>query len=274
MPKVLISDSIDQIAEKILKSNNMQVDTITDLSSDTLKKIISLETATKKNVIVMNTPGGNTNATAEHTLSLLFSLVRSIPLANLSTHKGLWEKKKFKGNEIKGKMIGIVGFGNVGKRFAEMCFGLGLKIKIYSKYFDSIKEEYQNYESVNLNYLIQESDIVSFHCKPNKDNKPLINFEMLKSMKKNALIINTARGNLIDENDLKTALEEDLIKGAAFDVFSSEPATENVLFNVPNLILTPHIAASTVEAQIVVAEQIAKQISEYFNNGKVVNAVN
>ena len=97
---------------------------------------------------------------------------------------------------------------------------------------------------------------------------------MLKSMKKNALIINTARGNLIDENDLKTALEEDLIKGAAFDVFSSEPATENVLFNVPNLILTPHIAASTVEAQIVVAEQIAKQISEYFNNGKVVNVVN
>ena len=97
---------------------------------------------------------------------------------------------------------------------------------------------------------------------------------MLKSMKKNALIINTARGNLIDENDLKTALEEGLIKGAAFDVFSSEPATESVLFNVPSLILTPHIAASTVEAQIVVAEQIAKQISEYFNNGKVINAVN
>ena len=222
----------------------------------------------------MNTPGGNTNATAEHVFSLLLTLYRNITEANKSTHEGLWEKKKFKGNEIKGKMIGIVGFGNVGKRFAEMCFGLGLKIKIYSKYFDSIKEEYQNYESVNLNYLIQESDIVSFHCKPNKDNKPLINFEMLKSMKKNALIINTARGNLIDENDLKIALEEGLIKGAAFDVFSSEPATENVLFNVPNLILTPHIAASTVEAQIVVAEQIAKQISEYFNNGKVVNAVN
>ena len=161
-----------------------------------------------KNVIVMNTPGGNTNATAEHTLSLLFSLARSIPLANSSTHKGLWEKKKFKGNEIKGKTVGIIGFGNVGKRFAEMCFGLGLKIKINSKHFDSIENKYKSYESVDLFSLIQESDIISFHCKPNKDNKPLINFEMLKSMKKNALIINTARGNLIDENDLKIALEE------------------------------------------------------------------
>ena len=312
MPKVLISDSIDKIAAKILESNNIQVDITTDLSSDKLKEIISkydglivrsstkatkdiieaghnlkiigragagvdnidLETANKKNVIVMNTPGGNTNATAEHTLSLLFSLARSIPSANSSTHEGLWEKKKFKGNEIKGKTIGIIGFGNVGKRFAEMCFGLGLKIKIHSKHLDSIKNEYKNYESVDLTSLIQESDIVSFHCKPSKDNKPLINFEMLKLMKKNALIINTARGNLVDENDLKTALEEGLIKGAAFDVFSSEPATESVLFNVPNLILTPHIAASTVEAQIIVAEQIAKQISEYFNNGKVINAVN
>ena len=311
MSKVLISDSIDNIAEKILKSNSIDVDIITDLSSDKLKEIISkydglivrsatkateeiiksghnlkiigragagvdnidLEAANKKNVIVMNTPGGNTNATAEHTLSLLLSLVRSIPLANSSTHKGLWEKKKFKGNEIKGKIIGIVGFGNVGKRFAEICFGLGLKIKIYSKYFDSIKEEHKNYESVDLKNLIQESDIVSFHCKANKNSKPLINFEMLKSMKKNSLIINTARGNLINENDLKTVLEEGYIKGAAFDVFSSEPATENVLFNVPNLILTPHIAASTVEAQIVVAEQIAEQISEYFNSGKVINAV-
>ena len=264
MPKVLISDSIDKIAAKILESNNIQVDTITDLSSDKLKEIISkydglivrsttkatkdiieaghnlkiigragagvdnidLETANKKNVIVMNTPGGNTNATAEHTLSLLFSLARSIPLANSSTHEGLWEKKKFKGSEIKGKTVGIIGFGNVGKRFAEMCFGLGLKIKIHSKHLDSIKNEYKNYESVDLTSLIQESDIVSFHCKPNKNNKPLINFEMLKSMKKNALIINTARGSLIDENDLKTALEEGLIKGAAFDVFSSEPATE------------------------------------------------
>ena len=311
MSKVLISDSIDKIAEKILKSNNIDVDTITDLSSDKLKEIISkydglivrsatkateeiigaahnlkiigragagvdnidLEAANKKNVIVMNTPGGNTNATAEHTLSLLLSLARSIPLANSSTHKGLWEKKKFKGNEIKGKIIGIIGFGNVGQRFAEMCLGLGLKIKIYSKYFDSIKEEYKNYESVDLNNLIQESDFVSFHCKANKNNKPLIDFEMLKSMKKNTLILNTARGNLVNENDLKTALEEGYIKGAAFDVFSSEPATKSVLFNVPNLILTPHIAASTVEAQIVVAEQIAKQISEYFNSGKVINAV-
>ena len=311
MPKVLISDSIDKIAVKILESNNIQVDTITDLSSDKLKEIISqydglivrsatkatkdiieaghnikiigragagvdnidLETANKKNVIVMNTPGGNTNATAEHTLSLLFSLVRSIPLANSSTHKGLWEKKKFKGLELKGKKIGLIGFGNVAQRVAEIAKGLDMEVFVFSKSFESRKDSFSNIKSLTLNEILSFCDIISFHCKPPKDGNPIISLSELKKMKKNSVIINTARGNLVNEVDLKTALKESIIKGAALDVYSVEPAENNVLFGVNNLILTPHIAASTEEAQLIVAKQIAEQISEFFNTGKISNSV-
>ena len=303
---------MDSIAEQILISNNIKVDVITNLNSNQLKNIINkydgvivrsatkinkeiidsgknlkiigragagvenidVDTANKKNIIVMNTPGGNANATAEHTMALLFSLSRSIPEANYSTHKGLWEKKKYKGNELKGKEVGIIGFGNVGKRFAEMCFVLGLKVNIYSKYFESIKNEFKQYYSLDLINLIKTSDIISFHCKPNKDNSSIIDLEKIKLMKKNVLIINTARGNLINENNLKYALEKNLIKGAAIDVFSNEPAKQNILFNTPNIILTPHIAASTIESQLIVAEKIAKQVSDYFNLGKIINSVN
>ena len=312
MPKVLISDSMDEIAVKVLKSNNIDVEVITSFTPEELQKNIDkydglivrsatkvtkdiiesaknlkiigragagvdnidVETAKDKNIIVMNTPGGNTNATAEHAMALLFSLSRFITDANTSTHKGLWEKKKFKGNELKDKYIGIVGFGNVGKRFAEMCFALGLKINIYSKYFETIKNDYKNYNSLNLNDLIKKSDFISFHCKPNKNNQPLISLKEIEMMKKSVLLINTARGNLIDEQDLKISLEKGLIKGAALDVFSEEPAKESILFNTPNLILTPHIAASTAEAQIIVAEKIANQFSDYFNSGKIINEVN
>ncbi len=204
MPKVLISDAMDSIAEKILLSNNIEVDVITDFSIEDLianisiydglivrsatkvtKEIIEkaknlkiigragagvdnidLLSAKEKNIIVMNTPGGNTNATAEHTLALLLSLSRKIVNANVSTHKGEWAKKKFKGNEIRGKTLGIIGFGNVGKRFAEICHALGLKILIVSKYFDRIKDDFPEYISSHLNNALKNADIISFHCKP------------------------------------------------------------------------------------------------------------
>ena len=221
----------------------------------------------------MNTPGGNTNATAEHTLSLLLSLYRSIPDASYGTHQGLWEKKKFKGLELKGKTLGIMGFGNVGARFAEMAFALGINVTVCSESFPSRQKDFPNFASIDLSELISNSDIISFHCKLPKDGKAIISMSQLKLMKKNSVIINTARGGLVDENDLKKALEEGIIRGAALDVFSNEPAKNNVLFDAPNLILTPHIAASTVEAQLVVAEQIAEQISDYFNKGEVKNSV-
>ena len=311
MPKILISDALSNLANEVFERNNIEVDTQTDLTPSELKDIINqydglvvrsatkatdeiisagsklkiigragagvdnidLNSAKKNNVIVMNTPGGNTNATAEHTLSLLLSLFRSIPDASYGTHQGLWEKKKFKGLELKGKTLGIIGFGNVGARFAEMAFALGINVTVCSESFPSRQKDFPNFVSIDLSELISNSDIISFHCKPPKDGKAIISMSQLKLMKKNSVIINTARGGLVDENDLKKALEEGIIRGAALDVFSNEPAKSNVLFDTPNLILTPHIAASTVEAQLVVAEQIAEQISDYFNKGEVKNSV-
>jgi len=311
MPKVLISDAMDSIAEKILVSNNIDVDVKTDFTVDELIEKISLydglivRSATKvtkeiidnaknlkiigragagvdnidlvsakeKNIVVMNTPGGNTNATAEHTLALLLSLSRNISKADTSTHKGEWAKKKLKGNEIKGKTIGIIGFGNVGKRFAEMCYALGLKVLIVSSSFNNIKDQYPNYCSSDLNTVLKEADIVSFHCRPNSDGSSIIKAKELGLMKTNALIINTARGNLVSEIDLCKVIKDKKIGGVALDVFETEPAINNDLFGLENILLTPHIAASTSEAQIIVAEMVANQFVDYFLNNKVNNAV-
>ena len=311
MPKVLISDAMDKIAEQILVSNNIDVDVKTDFTIQELmmnihlydglivrsatkvtKEIIEkaknlkiigragagvdnidLISAKEKNIIVMNTPGGNTNATAEHTLALLLSLVRKIPKADATTHKGEWAKKKLKGNEIKGKKIGIIGFGNVGKRFSEICNALGLKILIVSKSFNDVKYQYPDYLHSDLNTVLKEADILSFHCKPNADGSSIINKKELSSMKSTAVIINTARGNLVSEIDLYEAIRDKKISGAAIDVFETEPAVNNNLFGQENVILTPHIAASTSEAQVIVAEMVANQFVDYFLTNRVTNAV-
>ena len=311
MPKVLISDAMDDIAEKILLSNNIEVDVITNFTPDELnqniisydglivrsatkvnKEVIEnaknlkvvgragagvdnidINAAKQKNIIVMNTPGGNTNATAEHTLALLLSLSRKISKADITTHKGEWAKKSLKGNEIKGKTIGIIGFGNVGKRFAQMCNALGLKVLIYSKTFDSIRNEFPDYISCDLNKILKEADIISFHCKPNPDGSSIISAKEINIMKKNVLIINTARGNLVSEVDLKDAIKNNTIGGVALDVFEEEPAKNNILFGLDNVLLTPHIAASTAEAQIIVAEMIANQFVDFFLKNKVSNSV-
>ena len=311
MPKVLISDAMDDIAEKILLSNNIKVDVITNFTPDELNQNINsydglivrsatqvnkelienaknlkvvgragagvdnidIKAAKQKNIIVMNTPGGNTNATAEHTLALLLSLSRKISKADITTHKGEWAKKSLKGNEIKGKTIGIIGFGNVGKRFAQMCNALGLKVLIYSKTFDTIRNEFPDYVSCDLNKILKEADIISFHCKPNPDGSSIISAKEINIMKKNVLIINTARGNLVSEIDLKDAIKNNTIGGVALDVFEEEPAKNNILFGLDNVLLTPHIAASTVEAQIIVAEMIANQFVDFFLKNKVSNSV-
>ena len=311
MPKVLISDAMDDIAEKILLSNNIEVDVITNFTPDELNRNINsydglivrsatkvnkevienaknlkvvgragagvdnidIKAAKQKNIIVMNTPGGNTNATAEHTLALLLSLSRKISKADTTTHKGEWAKKSLKGNEIKGKTIGIIGFGNVGKRFAQMCNALGLKVLIYSKTFDAIRNEFPDYISCDLNKILKEADIISFHCKPNPDGSSIISAKEINIMKKNVLIINTARGNLVSEIDLKDAIKNNTIGGVALDVYEKEPAKNNILFGLENVLLTPHIAASTAEAQIIVAEMIANQFVDFFLKNKISNSV-
>ena len=221
----------------------------------------------------MNTPGGNANATAEHAFALIMSVLRKIPFANETTHKGQWEKKNIKGNELSKKTLGIIGFGNVGVRLSHLVKGFDMKILVYSKSLESRKNDYPHVENSSLEDLISKSDIISFHCKAAADGKPILSKEHFKKMKPTAYIINAARGNIVDENDLNDALNGNLIAGAAVDVFSKEPAKENVLFNNPKVILTPHIAASTSEASIVVAEMVANQISDFLLSGKKLNTV-
>jgi len=311
MPKVLISDSISSVAQNIFEKKNISVDVKTSLSEEEIIKIIpeydgmvvrsatkvtkniilaaknlkvigragagvdniDVTTAKEKNMIVMNTPGGNANATAEHAFALIMSLLRKIPFANDTTHKGQWEKKNIKGTELSKKTLGIVGFGNVGVRLSYLVKGFEMKILVNSKSLESRKKDFPHVNNVNFDELISNSDIISFHCKEAVDGKPLITKEHYKKMKSTTYIINAARGNIVDEKDLSDALNENLIAGAAVDVFSKEPAKENILFNNPKVILTPHLAASTTEASIVVAEMVANQISDFLLDGIKINTV-
>jgi len=311
MPKVLISDLMSDVAQKILEKNNILVDVKTGLSEEEIIKIIpdydgmivrsatkvtkniisaaknlkaigragagvdniDLTFAKEKNMIVMNTPGGNANATAEHAFALIMSVLRKIPFENDTTHKAQWEKKNIKGTELSKKTLGIIGFGNVGVRLSNLVKGFDMEILVNSKSLESRKKDYPHVKNVSFEELISKSDIISFHCKSASDGKPLINKEHYKKMKPTAHLINAARGNIIDEKDLNDALNENLIAGAAVDVFSKEPAKENILFNNPKVILTPHIAASTTEASIVVAEMVANQISDFLLNGVKKNTV-
>ena len=300
---------MSSVAQKIFEKKNISVDVKTGLSEEEIIKIIpeydgmvvrsatkvtkniilaaknlkvigragagvdniDVTTAKEKNMIVMNTPGGNANATAEHAFALIMSLLRKIPFANDTTHKGQWEKKNIKGTELSKKTLGIVGFGNVGVRLSYLVKGFEMKILVNSKSLESRKKDFPHVNNVNFDELISNSDIISFHCKAAADGKPLITKEHYKKMKPTVYIVNAARGNIVDEKDLSDALNENLIAGAAVDVFSKEPAKENILFNNPKVILTPHLAASTTEASIVVAEMVANQISDFLLGGVKIN---
>ena len=266
----LIVRSATKVTKKIIESaKNLKVIGRAGAGVDN----IDLSIAKKNNIIVMNTPGANANATAEHSVALILSLIRNIPYANSSTHKGNWEKKDIKGIELSNKTLGIIGFGNVSIQLVKLLKGFNLKIQTFSNSFNDRINEFPDIKNVDLNELVSTSDIISFHCKSPKDGKPIINIEHMKKMKKNVIIINAARGNVINESDLNDALNDDLIAGAAIDVFSEEPAKSSILFNNPKIILTPHIAASTKEAQINVAIMIANQVSDYLLNNKLVNTV-
>ena len=235
---------------------------------------VDLDQATKNKILVMNTPLGNLEATAELSVGLMFSLMRNIHLANDSTHQGKWEKPKFIGTELKGKTLGIVGYGNIGQRVAEICSTIGMNIITNSK--SASDEDLSRFKAkkVSTEQLIKEADIVSIHTKLNDETKYMFNKETLSTMKPTSVIINCARGGLINEADLKDALNNEVIAGAAIDVYENEPATDNVMFGAKNLLLTPHLGASSKEAQSNVAIDVANQVADFLIDNKIVNNVN
>ncbi len=312
MPKVLISDKMNPLAAEIFKKAGVEVDVKTGLSPEQLKEIIGeydglairsatnvtadiisaaknlkvigragigvdnvdREAATAAGIIVMNTPFGNSITTAEHAIAMMFALARQIPQANESTHAGKWEKSKFMGVELYGKTLGVIGCGNIGSIAANRGLGLKMDVIAYDPFLTEERAIEIGVAKVELDELLERSDFITLHVPKNEKTKNLLNKDAFAKMKNGVRIINCARGGIIVEEDLKAALDSGKVAGAALDVFAVEPAAENVLFGHPNVICTPHLGASTTEAQVNVALQVAEQMADYLVNGAITNALN
>ena len=314
MPKVLVSDSLSETAVQIFRDNNISVDFLPTLGKDkdalfakiseydglairsatkvtekllsaatNLKVIgragigvdnIDLKAASKKGVIVMNTPFGNMITTAEHAIAMMFAVARQIPEASASTHAGKWEKSKFMGVELTNKILGLVGAGNIGSIVASRALGLKMKVLAYDPFLSEERAKELGVTKVELDELYNKSDFITLHVPKTDATAGMISEGAIKKMKPGVRIINCARGGLVDETALAEALNSGHVAGAAFDVFSVEPATDSPLFKLPNVVVTPHLGAATTEAQENVALQVAEQLSDYLNNGAVSNAIN
>jgi D-3-phosphoglycerate dehydrogenase len=314
MPKVLISDALSPAAVQIFKDRGIAVDFQPQLGKDkdrlaeaigafdglairsatkvtakilerakNLKVIgragigvdnVDIAAATAKGVIVMNTPFGNSITTAEHAITLMLALARQIPEADASTRAGKWEKNKFMGVEIFGKTLGIIGCGNIGSIVADRAIGLKMKVIAYDPYLSPERALNLGVEKVELDELFRRSDFITLHTPLTDKTRNIIDAAALKKMKKGVRVINCARGGLVDEAALADALAIGHVAGAALDVFAEEPATNNALFNLPNVVCTPHLGAATSEAQENVALQIAEQMSDYLLRGAIANAIN
>ena len=312
--KVLISDKISQTAIETLQKNNIAYDYMPDCgTSNTLidviepytgliirsaskvsKEVINkgknlqvigragigvdnidIKAASSKGIVVMNTPHGNAITTAEHTLAMIFAASRQISAADQSTQKGKWEKSRFMGQELTGKILGLIGVGNIGSIVADRALGLKLKVKAYDPFLTDERVQRLGIERVKtLEELATESDIISLHIPKTDKTTNIINASLIKKMKSTAILVNCARGGLVDEKALANALKEKSISAAACDVFDSEPALDNPLFGLENVVCTPHLGASTSEAQVKVAVQVAEQISDYLREGAITNSIN
>lgn len=235
---------------------------------------VDVPACTASGVVVMNTPFGNAITTAEHAMAMMLSLARHIPQASQSTHAGKWEKSKFMGIELTGKQLGLIGAGNIGSIVASKAIGYGLRVAAYDPFLTEERAATLGITKLELDDLLVQSDIISLHVPKTPDTSNIINATALNKMKKGSLLINCARGGLVDELALKVALESGHLRGAALDVFAEEPAKENLLFGMPNVICTPHLGASTSEAQEKVAVQVADQMSSYLLSGAITNALN
>lgn len=311
-PKVLISDKMDPNAAAIFRERGCEVDEITGLSPEELIKIIGkydglairsstkvtpaileacdnlkvigragigvdnvdIPAASAKGVVVMNTPFGNSITTAEHAIALMFALARQIPEANAQTQAGLWPKNGFMGVEVTGKTLGLIGAGNIGSIVATRALGLRMKVVAFDPFLTPERAIEMGVEKADLNTLLAKADFITLHTPLTDQTRNILSRENLAKAKKGVRIINCARGGLIDEAALKEALDSGQVAGAALDVFAVEPAKESPLFGTPNFICTPHLGASTTEAQVNVALQVAEQMADYLVNGGVTNALN
>lgn len=311
-PRVLISDSMSSQALAIFEERGVEAVQASKLSNDELfdmigdfdglairsatkvtaellehaKKLkvvgragigvdnVDLPACTKNGVVVMNTPFGNAITTAEHAMAMMLALARHIPQANDSTQASKWEKSRFMGIELTGKLLGIIGAGNIGSIMAQKSIGYGLRVQAYDPFLTEDRADKMGIEKVELDTLLETSDIISLHVPKTPETANIISANALNKMKPGSLLINCARGGLVDEMALLAALKSGHLKGAALDVYEVEPAKDNPLFGLDNVICTPHLGASTVEAQEKVAVQIADQISDYLLTGAIHNALN
>jgi D-3-phosphoglycerate dehydrogenase len=313
-PKVLISDALSAAAVQIFKDRGIEVDFQPNLGKDkdklaeiidgfdglairsatkvtakllektkSLKVIgragigvdnVDIPAATARGIIVMNTPFGNSITTAEHAITLMLSLARQIPEADASTRAGKWEKNKFLGMEIFSKTLGIIGCGNIGSIVADRAIGLKMRVIAYDPYLSAERALQLGVEKVELDELWRRADVITLHTPLTDNTRSIVNAKTLAAMKKGVRLINCARGELVDEAALCEALKSGHVAGAALDVFREEPATQSCLFGLPNVVCTPHLGASTMEAQENVALQVAEQMSDYLLRGAITNAVN
>jgi len=312
MPKVLISDKMDPRAAQIFRERGVEVDEITGKTPEELKAIIGqydglairsstkvtkeildaatnlkvvgragigvdnvdIPAASAKGVVVMNTPFGNSITTAEHAIALMFALARDLPEADKSTQAGKWEKNRFMGVEVTNKTLGLIGAGNIGSIVADRALGLKMKVVAFDPFLTPERAVELGVEKVELDELLKRADFITLHTPLTDSTRNILSRENLAKTKKGVRIINCARGGLIDEAALKEGLDSGHIGGAALDVFVTEPAKESPLFGTPNFISTPHLGASTTEAQVNVAIQVAEQLADFLMTGGVTNALN
>ncbi|AAV96582.1 phosphoglycerate dehydrogenase [Ruegeria pomeroyi] len=263
--------SATKVTEKILENaTNLKVIGRAGIGTDNVDK----DAASKKGVIVMNTPFGNMITTAEHAIAMMFAVARQIPEASASTHAGKWEKSKFMGVELTNKTLGVIGAGNIGGIVCDRARGLKMKVIAYDPFLGEEKANKMGVEKVELDDLLKRADFITLHVPLTDQTRNILGRENLAKTKKGVRIINCARGGLVDEEALAEMLQSGHVAGAAFDVFSVEPAKENPLFGLPNVVCTPHLGAATTEAQENVALQVAEQMSNYLLTGAVENALN
>jgi len=312
-PRVLISDSLSPAAVEIFRQRGVDADVRVGLAKPDLLAIIGdydglavrsatradrdviaaaarrlkvigragigvdnidIPAATAAGVVVMNTPFGNSITTAEHAIAMMFALARQLPAADLSTQGGKWEKNRFMGVELYAKTLGLIGAGNIGSIVAERANGLKMKVIAYDPFLSPERAVEIGVEKVDLDQLLARADVISLHTPLTDKTRNILSAEALARTRKGVMVVNCARGGLVDETALRRLLDDGHVRGAAFDVFVEEPARTNPLFGSERFIATPHLGASTNEAQENVALQVAEQMSDYLLTGAVTNALN